>query len=172
MPKTPTPTKKRPELSHADVKKIETADAVISRIVGANGQVKKGKLHELPLVSAVFESTEEMNTAISLLTEGHRLRDEIKAREDGYYVGDTRTPGLKDVKEELIGICAGTDIPGFRLAGKAVLVLTQTRTSFKKDKLVEALMQAGVDVDVIGSAMKAAEVEGDPFYVVKLEELS
>jgi hypothetical protein len=147
------------------------ADAVIRKVTGAD-KLTTGRLANLPVVSAIFRSGEDMRAAISVLESGHRIKGEIERLTKGYQEGDNHINGLDDIKDETVGIAVGAEIDGYRYGNLAVVVSTQTQKRFSKERLREILIDAGVDPTIIGKAIEDSHVEGDPFYKVEFKTLT
>lgn len=141
-------------------KDVVTAQAVIDRLTD-EGKEKKGKMANLPLVSSLYSDTEEMNRAIRLLKTGNELRNRIAPLEKEF----------KDAKDDITAVVIGAEVEGYRYGNLAVAVSTQTRTTLNREKLAQALLDEGVDAEVVGKCIKRAMVEGEPFYVVKFAEV-
>ncbi len=128
---------------------------------GGNGdkpkapRLRSASRSKLPLTSAAIDDGEMHKQAVKLLREGVKLRtqeSEIKDR-------------LEEIKAELAVVASVYDLPGFRngLAGFEYRGYT-SRTTLKKDRLVELLSRHGIPVNELDGCYAA----GEPFLDVKI----
>lgn len=123
----------------------------------------KRKAYQLPMASSLFKKTKDMNEAVQLLEEGLELKAQMEQME----------PRLKEIKQELIGVCGGCGVEGFRYGSGAVIVNEkQGRKSLNAQKLRQVLVDIGVDPTAVDQAINDSYSQGEPYYEVRLEELS
>jgi len=146
---------------------LSTAAKVAKILAGGERYKRDRKVDQIPTVDELFDDAGEVNRAVDILVRGIAVKEEIARLQDGC-AGD---PGLAQYKELATAICVGRGADGFRYGSMAVLVRTQTRNTFDKERLVMELLDAGVEADTIERAMKAANVTGDPYYVVDFRKI-
>lgn len=142
-------------------KELTKADKVLKRITGVDDS--KGKMANLPLVSSLYDDTDEMQAAIELLATGHNLKAQI----DRLTKGTDEEPGLDGIREQVIAMAVGRDVPGYRWGDIAVSVSTSTSSRLDKNLLAQLMIDEGIDPEVVGRLFKEATKESDPFYVCK-----
>lgn len=140
---------------------LTKADQVLRRLTGTDKQ--KGKLASLPVVSSLYNTAAEMQTAIDLLTIGHRRKEEI----DRLTKGTPDTLGLEGIREQVIAIAVSQDVPGYRWGDIAVAVSTKSSARLDKNLLAQLMMDEGIDPHVVGRLFEQATKEGEPFYECK-----
>ncbi len=153
---------------------VNKAHQVIRKVTGSDQAISAGKLANLPIVSAVFDTKSEMERAITLLETGHRLKDEMERAKDGYEDPDTgHVMGLDETKEEITGIAMGAEVEGYRYGNLTVAVnLVAGRRTLNKDLLRDLLLGEGMDPVKVGEVIEKAHMDGSGYYRVEFRKLA
>jgi hypothetical protein len=123
-------------------------------------KAKKGK--KASLLEVLDQEIEDKEEIALLLEQTLDLKMEV----------DRGTESLKEKKEQLATIAASNGLEGLR-TGKVVFTqrLQEGKTKLDTEKLLQALLARGVQVDVIKESMAEARTTGDSFWVREIGSL-